>query len=312
MARLTAHGFTLDVPAGWDARIYRRPAAGEVAATDADGPPAPSGAATHAVMHAATIPMPTDIGDFGSSGLDRLGNDDAFIVVFDHGPDSVGQPLFAREGMPRLLEPGDFDPKTLQRRLPGQAGMQAFFTENGRACCLYVVLGSHANGRRIVPRVNAVLSDLQIEPEVAGAQAAAPPPTALEAVASDPELSGFARLLTSAGIADQLAGAGPFSVFAPTDASLQSATNLPAIEADAARLARVVRFHVVADVVDLGSLAAQGAGTTASATTLEGHPITVTIGTHEARVEGVLIDPQRIVAGNGSVYTIAGLLEPPT
>ena len=86
---------------------------------------------------------------------------------------------------------------------------------------------------------------------------------------------------------------------------------MPAIEADAARLGRVVRFHVVADVVDIGSLAAQGTGASRSAATLEGHPITVTIGIHEARVEGVIVDPQRIVAGNGSVYTIAGLLEPP-
>ena len=64
-------------------------------------------------------------------------------------------------------------------------------------------------------------------------------------------------------------------------------------------------------MIDIGSLAAQGAGASQTATTLEGHPTTVTIGTHEARVEGVLIDPQRIVAGNGSVYTVAQLLEPP-
>ncbi|HEX5096500.1 MAG TPA: fasciclin domain-containing protein [Acidimicrobiia bacterium] len=312
MARLTAHGFTLDVPAGWDARIYKRPAAGEVAATDTDGPPAPPGAATHAVVHVATIPMPPDMGDFGSAGLDQLGRDDAFIVVFDHGPEAVGKALFGREGMPRLLEPGDFDSKTLQRALPGQSGVQSFFTESGRACCLYVVLGAHANSRRIVPRVNAVLADLQIEPEVAGAQSATPPPTVLEAIAADPDLSEFARLLTKAGIADQLTGAGPLTVFAPTTTALRDATNLPAIEADSARLGRVVRFHVVADVVDIGPLAAQGPGASTTAATLEGHPITVTIGAHEARVENVIIDPQRIVAGNGSVYTIAGLLEPPT
>jgi len=282
-----------------------------VAATDADGPPAPPGAATHAVVHVATIPMPADIGDFGSAGLDQLGSDDAFVVVFDHGPEAVGQPLFAREGMPRLLEPGDFDARTLQRALPGQVGMQSFFTESGRACCLYVVLGSQANSRRIVPRVNAVLADVQIEPEIAAAQAATPPPTVLEAITTDPELSEFARLLTRAGVADQLAGTGPLTVFAPTDTALRSATTLPAIEADAARLGRVVRFHIVADVVDIGSLAAQGTGASTSAATLEGHSITVTIGAHLARVEGVTVDPQRIVAGNGSVYTIAGLLEPP-
>src|SRR4029079_3793020 len=152
---------------------------------------------------------------------------------------------------------------------------------------------------------------VQIEPEIAAAQAATPPPTVLEAITTDPELSEFARLLTRAGVADQLAGTGPLTVFAPTDTALRSATTLPAIEADAARLGRVVRFHIVADVVDIGSLAAQGTGASTSAATLEGHSITVTIGAHLARVEGVTVDPQRIVAGNGSVYTIAGLLEPP-
>ena len=147
MTELSAHGFTLDVPPGWDAHIYRRPAAGEVAATAADGPPAPPGAATYAVVHVTTVPMPPDIGDFGSSGVDRLGPNDAFVVVFDHGHDAVGKPLFARQGMPRVLEAGDFAPNVLQRSLPGQAGMQTFFTESGRACCLYVVLGSYANSR---------------------------------------------------------------------------------------------------------------------------------------------------------------------
>jgi hypothetical protein len=163
VTRLSAHGFTVDAPAGWDARIYRRPAAGEVAATAADGPPAPPGASTYAVVHVATIPMPPDIGDFGSSAVDQLGPDDAFVVVFDHGPEAVGKPLFERHGMPRVLDAGDFAPNVLQRTLPGQAGLQAFFTESGRACCLYVVLGSYANRGRVVPRVNEVLADLEIE-----------------------------------------------------------------------------------------------------------------------------------------------------
>jgi uncharacterized surface protein with fasciclin (FAS1) repeats len=312
VARLTAHGFTLDVPAGWDARIYRRPAAGEVAAADADGPPAPAGATTHAVVHASTIPMPPDIGDFGSAGVDQLGPNDAFVVIFDHGPDAVGQSLFSREGMPRLLEPGDFDPNVLQRSLPGQSGLQAFFTESGRACCLYVVLGSHANSKRVVPRVNQVLADLQIEEEIGGTVVAVPPPTVLDAITADPDVSTFGRLLARANATtrDVLTGPGPVTVFAPTDAALAQAASLPAIERDPTRLARVLGFHIVADVVDIGQLAAQGAGATAA--TLEGHTVTVTTGQHEAHVEGVLIDPHRVVAGNGSVYIIGALLEPPS
>jgi len=309
VTRLSAHGFTLDVPQGWDARIYRRPAAGEVAVSAADGPPAPAGAATQAVVHAATIPMPPDTGDFGSSGVEALGPDDAFVVVFDHGPGSVGAPLFARAGMPRLLEPGDFDPNVLQRWVAGQAGLQTFFTESGRACCLYVVIGSYANRSRVTARVNELLADLQIEPEAAPAVLATPPPTVLEAMTTDPALSVFSQLVTQADVAAQLVGPGPVTVFAPTDAALAKASDLAAIRNDPLRLGRVVRFHIVAGVVDIGSLAAQQQKE--SAVTLEGHSMTVTVGAHEAHVEDVAIDPLRIIADNGSVYTIAGLLEPP-
>jgi uncharacterized surface protein with fasciclin (FAS1) repeats len=316
VTRLSAHGFTLDVPAGWDARIYRRPAAGEFAATAADGPPAPAGAATYAVVHVTTVPMPPDIGDFGSSGVDRLGPDDAFVVVFDHGPDAVGRPLFQLEGMPRALDAGDFAPNVLQRSLPGQAGVQAFFTESGRACCLYVVIGSYANRGRVVPRVNEVLADLEIEPAATPTPTTSPPTTVpiapttvLIALDADATLSHFAQLVERVGLTDRLAGPGPLTVFAPSDAALRTDADLAAIERDPARLDRVVAFHVVADIVDVGQLVAQRASTTVG--TLEGHTVTVTADANGAEIEGVAIDRQRIVAGNGSIYTIERLLQPP-
>jgi uncharacterized surface protein with fasciclin (FAS1) repeats len=319
VTRLSAHGFTLDVPAGWDARIYRRPAAGVSAAPAPHGPPAPPGASTYAVVHVASVPMPPDIGDFGSSGVDRLGADDAFVVVFDHGPDAVGKPLFERQGLPRVLDAGDFAPDVLQRSLAGQAGLQAFFTESGRACCLYVVLGSYANRGRVVPRVNEVLADLEIEPTAATppppttsppTTVPIPPTTVFIALGTDPTLSQFAQLVERAGLTDRLAGPGPLTVFAPSDDALRNATNLPAIERDPTRLSRVVAFHVVADVVDVGQLTAQRASTTVM--TLEGHTITVTTDVNHAEIENVAIERQRIIAGNGSLYTIDGLLEPPS
>jgi hypothetical protein len=46
--------------------------------------------------------------------------------------------------------------------MPGQSGLQRFFTHNGRAFCLYVVLGSHVDRADILPNVNAVLETLEI------------------------------------------------------------------------------------------------------------------------------------------------------
>src|SRR5882762_6241071 len=114
MATLEAHGLSVTLPPGFEGRVFRRPASGEVSAQAADGPPAPSGETTHAVVHASTIPLPADTGDFASGAVDRLGADDMLVVVFEFGPDSVGQPLFAGRGVPGPLRPEDFSPAMLQ------------------------------------------------------------------------------------------------------------------------------------------------------------------------------------------------------
>jgi hypothetical protein len=71
------------------------------------------------------------------------------------------RPLFAPRGLPRPAA-GEFGPNALQRRLPGQGGVQRFFTEHGRPFCLYVVLGSMRDARRLVPELHRVLDALQV------------------------------------------------------------------------------------------------------------------------------------------------------
>ena len=48
--------------------------------------------------------------------------------------------------------PSQFGPDRLQRVVPGRSAAQHFFTEGGRAFCLFVVLGSHARRMALVPR----------------------------------------------------------------------------------------------------------------------------------------------------------------
>ncbi|MEP7019048.1 MAG: hypothetical protein ABI808_00240, partial [Pseudonocardiales bacterium] len=52
----------------------------------------------------------------------------------------------------------------LQRRVAGQSGFQHFFTQSGRAFCLYVVLGSHQRAAALCPEVNAVLAPVEVMP----------------------------------------------------------------------------------------------------------------------------------------------------
>jgi hypothetical protein len=91
-----------------------------------------------------------------------MGPSDVFVVLFEYGPESLGQRLFARQGLPRSLSTDDFRPHLLRRGLSGQSGTQWFFTESRRPFTLYAVLGSHAQRQVLVPQVNSLISQLAI------------------------------------------------------------------------------------------------------------------------------------------------------
>lgn len=146
--RVARHGLAVDPPPGWDVRIYRRAA---------DIP----GATTHAVLHAANFALPANRGDFGSGAVEVMGPRHVLVVLFEYGADSAGTSLFAKRPRPLAFGPEDFRPNQLQRTIPGQAGTQAFFAENGRAFCLYVVLGSHHNRAGLVPLVNSAVGAIE-------------------------------------------------------------------------------------------------------------------------------------------------------
>ncbi len=165
--RLRRHGLSVDAPAGWDVRISRRPAGGGFSAASVRAGAAaadlPEALTSNPVLHAATIPLPEERGDFGGGVTPLLGDDDVFVSLFEYDGEAAGTPLFAREGLPSV-GPADFSPAQLQRTLDGQSGRQWFFTHAGRAFCLYVVLGAHARRALLAPRVREVLASLEIEP----------------------------------------------------------------------------------------------------------------------------------------------------
>ena len=65
----------------------------------------------------------------------------------------------------------------MQRAIAGQAGVQYFFNEGGRAFCLYAVIGSYAQRAALVPKVNAVLATVKIAPSASGAPTGSAPTT---------------------------------------------------------------------------------------------------------------------------------------
>ena len=168
MTVVHAHGLGARLPAGFEARIFRRPQVG-------DEQPRP-------VAHFATFALPAVVGDFGGGAVTLMGPDDVFAVLFEYGPESLGTALFSRQGMPRSLRPDDFRPMTLRRGLGGQSGTQWFFVEQSRPFTLYAVLGSHAQRFSSVPRLNGLLRNLTVE----SADQGAPLPAAEKTIGAVP------------------------------------------------------------------------------------------------------------------------------
>jgi hypothetical protein len=143
--KLDGYGIEVDLPRGWEGRIYRR----------AEGDP---------TLHAATFALHEDDGDFGGRTTGDMAQGQAFVVVTEYDPALAGQGLFAPLGVPRDLRPVDLAPNGLMRPRPGLMGVQRFFTASGRALCLYVVVGalSRLDARGPLNQVNQILRTVRI------------------------------------------------------------------------------------------------------------------------------------------------------
>jgi hypothetical protein len=146
--RITRYGLSVEGVDGWEARISRRE------------PEAPE-EVTHAVLHGCTRPLPAQRGDFGSGVVEHLGADDVFVSVVEFGAEVADEGLFAPQGRP-VLRPSQFSPDRIQRSLPGITAAQHFYSEGGRAFCLFVVLGAHSRRMALAPRAERFVTSLRV------------------------------------------------------------------------------------------------------------------------------------------------------
>ncbi len=153
---LSGYGLTADLPPGWEGAITLD--RGEEASALAE-----VGGVVRPVAHLASFPLPAERGDFGSGAVELMRTEDVFVALLEYGREEADTPLFSRQGIPRRLDPRLFSGRSLQRAIRGQAGLQAFFTEAGRAFCLYVVLGDDDDAHLLARRVGQVLATVRIE-----------------------------------------------------------------------------------------------------------------------------------------------------
>lgn len=154
-------------------------------------------------------------------------------------------------------------------------------------------------------------TETKVEEPVVAAPAAAPaaPATVVDIAAGSPEHTTLVTAVTAAGLGETLSGAGPFTVFAPTNAAFSA---LPAGTLEdllkpenKQKLAGILTYHVVAGKV-MSSDLTDGM----KATTVNGQEITIGVKEGKVTVNGANVTTADLGAGNGVVHIIDAVILP--
>ena len=131
------------------------------------------------------------------------------------------------------------------------------------------------------------------------------------AVASgNPDFSTLVAAIKAADLVDALSAAGPYTVFAPTNAAFAA---LPAGTLDSllkpenkAKLQAILKYHVVS-----GDVKAADVVKLSSANTLEGSAVAIAVAGGKVKVNQANVTATDIVASNGTIHVVDAVLLPP-
>ena len=132
----------------------------------------------------------------------------------------------------------------------------------------------------------------------------------VDTAASNPQFSTLVKLVKAAGLVDTLKGAGPFTVFAPTNAAfakLPKATVAklmsPAGKAD---LVKILTYHVVSGKVMAADVVKMGGG---AVKTVEGSTVNIKL-KPAVMVNNAKVTKTDIACDNGVIHVIDTVLLP--
>ncbi|MBK8025414.1 MAG: fasciclin domain-containing protein [Chloroflexi bacterium] len=135
--------------------------------------------------------------------------------------------------------------------------------------------------------------------------------TIVDIAGADGRFDTLVAAVTAAGLAETLAGPGPFTVFAPTDAAFAAlgSDTIDALLADpTGALQQILLYHVVAGEVPSSSIV-----DLTSMDTVQGEPLRISV-----EDDGVVVDRYAnvvvtdIQASNGIIHVIDAVLLPPS
>jgi uncharacterized surface protein with fasciclin (FAS1) repeats len=138
--------------------------------------------------------------------------------------------------------------------------------------------------------------------------ASTPTPASIaDTAARTPQLSTLSKLINDAGLADTLRGAGPFTVFAPSDDAFKAvpAATLAQLAGDKELLKAVLTYHVVAGKVMAADVK------TGNVKTVQGANVALAKAGTFVTVEDAVVQRADVTATNGVVHVIDKVLMPP-
>lgn len=135
------------------------------------------------------------------------------------------------------------------------------------------------------------------------------PKTVVDVAIGSPDHTTLVAAVTAAGLVETLKGAGPFTVFAPTNTAFAA---LPAGTVDGLlkpeqkdALTKILTYHVVAGAVKAADLK-DGQ----KVKTLQGEELTVSIKDGVVKINGATVAAADLMGSNGVVHVVDGVLMP--
>ncbi|WP_019008352.1 fasciclin domain-containing protein [Deinococcus aquatilis] len=145
-------------------------------------------------------------------------------------------------------------------------------------------------------------------PAFAGGGSAVPTGNTIAAiVANDPNFSTLLTAVQAAGLASTLSSAGPFTVFAPTNAAFAKVPQdqLNALLNDPAALKALLLYHVVP-----GRVTAAQVVNLSTAKTVNGANVTIAVNGGTVTINDSTVTQTDIAASNGIIHVIDTVLMP--
>jgi uncharacterized surface protein with fasciclin (FAS1) repeats len=116
----------------------------------------------------------------------------------------------------------------------------------------------------------------------------------------------FAAGIKAAGLTEELAAKGPFTVFAPTDEAFKklASGSYDLLRKDPAKFKAVLNYHVVR-----GNFMAKDVKS-GEVMTMQGSTLTAAVSSSDLRINGARITQADLVAANGTVHAIDAVILP--